>query len=193
MGWCGILFMNVCIFPCARFLRQAISRFGADSACAQCPNGRYSEADKAQTECTACPVGKFLNYARQHDKCQQCPDGTVTETVAAAECVSCSEGKYHEIGTNECINCAGGRFQNENGKFWQREWADWVTVFARLCLVSCAIELHFVFFMAVSVLVWVSEYVCECVSTCVGVWVCVWVCGALLKRRGVLWHVCLSH
>jgi hypothetical protein len=92
------------------------------SVCKDCPVGFYNGFEHSN-ECYSCGGHHGDNYADETGltECKDCPLGFFQEGygATAAECDSCSAGKYVTLEDNVivCVACPHGQYQDQNGMY----------------------------------------------------------------------------
>eukprot|EP00928_Gymnodinium_smaydae_P075910 TRINITY_DN5892_c0_g2_i1.p1 TRINITY_DN5892_c0_g2~~TRINITY_DN5892_c0_g2_i1.p1 ORF type:complete len:1004 (-),score=82.43 TRINITY_DN5892_c0_g2_i1:250-3261(-) len=80
-----------------------------NSACYDCMPGFYASGN-SNTACFACPEGKFSEAGKA--QCVECPIGRYSPVPGADRCTSCGLGKFAAAGARTCEICPAGKFSN---------------------------------------------------------------------------------
>lgn len=103
--------MKQCCFPVLNNLRWQ------NSQCMQCPSNSKIEAEicvcdagyyRQDTACLQCPEGKFKFTAGNDISSCVCPGGQFSPTLSATHCLSCVNGTYSVPASTVCSFCDAG-------------------------------------------------------------------------------------
>lgn len=88
---------------------------GAALVCKNCGAGRYSTANRGESEsvCIDCIAGKYSNLERASGSCTDCNAGYFS-AAGASVCSGCQAGRYqNQGGQSSCTNCNAGKASDE--------------------------------------------------------------------------------
>lgn len=110
-----------------------------DDVCVQCQPGKFSNPDTGNI-CDDCPAG-FFSDSFGAVLCTKCDKGSISAS-GAAECDTCTPGKYENGGRTACEDCDFGTYQDAFGATVCKNcgndtWVDYEGAYSAFECASC--------------------------------------------------------